>query len=87
MNWKNKKVNPKYYMQSKYGISLTKPWSTEMYNHNHKIPEKTYKYSEIIEAINYAYKSITIDPSEVGKTVFRNLHTEKFKEYLWDLKK
>lgn len=42
------------------------------------------RYSEldIMNATRYASKSITIDPSEVGKEVYDMLFSEKIEEYL-----
>jgi hypothetical protein len=47
--------------------------------------EKTkprYSESDIMNATRYASKSITIDPSEVGKEVYDMLFSEKIEEYL-----
>lgn len=41
-----------------------------------------YSESDIMSATRYASKSITIDPSEVGKGVYDMLFSEKIEEYL-----
>ena len=41
-----------------------------------------YSESDIMGATRYASKSITIDPSEVGKEVYDMLFSEKIEEYL-----
>ena len=41
-----------------------------------------YSESDIMGATRYAYKQITIDPSEVGKEVYDMLFSEKIEEYL-----
>jgi len=41
-----------------------------------------YSESDIIGATRYASKSITIQPSEVGKEVYDMLFSEKIEEYL-----
>lgn len=41
-----------------------------------------YSESDIIGATRYASKSITIEPSEVGKEVYDMLFSEKIEEYL-----
>lgn len=41
-----------------------------------------YSESDVMGAIRYASKSITIDPSEVGKEVYDMLFSEKIEEYL-----
>jgi len=41
-----------------------------------------YSESDIIGATRYASKSITINPSEVGKEVYDMLFSEKIEEYL-----
>ena len=41
-----------------------------------------YSESDIMGATRYAYKSITIEPSEVGKQVYDMLFSEKIEEYL-----
>lgn len=51
---------------------------------NDEISKTKPKYSEIdiIDAIQYASKYITIEPSEVGKEVYDILFKEKLQEYL-----
>ena len=51
---------------------------------NDEISKTKPKYSEIdiIDAIQYASKYITIEPSEVGKEVYDTLFKEKLQEYL-----
>jgi len=41
-----------------------------------------YSESDIMGATRYASKSITIEPSEVGKQVYDMLFSEKIEEYL-----
>ena len=41
-----------------------------------------YSESDIMSATRYASKSITVDPSEVGKEVYDMLFSEKIEEYL-----
>jgi hypothetical protein len=41
-----------------------------------------YSESDIMGATRYASKSITIEPSEVGKEVYDMLFSEKIEEYL-----
>ena len=41
-----------------------------------------YSESDIMGATRYASKSITINPSEVGKEVYDMLFSEKIEEYL-----
>ena len=41
-----------------------------------------YSESDIMRATRYASKSITINPSEVGKEVYDMLFSEKIEEYL-----
>jgi hypothetical protein len=41
-----------------------------------------YSESDIMGATRYASKSITINPSEVGKDVYDMLFSEKIEEYL-----
>lgn len=41
-----------------------------------------YSESDIMLAVRYASKSITIDPSEIGKEVYDMLFSEKIEEYL-----
>jgi hypothetical protein len=41
-----------------------------------------YSESDIMNAIRYASKQIQIEPSEVGKSVYDMLFSEKIEEYL-----
>ena len=50
----------------KYGIAITRPFSTEMYNHNDKVAEKMKK--EIKKAIN-AHKQDMIALNEITRSV------------------
>ena len=44
--------------------------------------KKKYSDGEVIDALQYASKSIIIEPSEVGKEVYEKLFSEKVVEYL-----
>ena len=44
--------------------------------------KKKYSDGDIVDALNYASKSIIIEPSEVGKEVYERLFSEKLIEYL-----
>lgn len=44
-------ANPKI-LGTKYGITITKPWSTEMYNHNDKVADRMK--GSISKALNVA---------------------------------
>jgi|TARA_B100001094_G_scaffold158325_1_gene153258 hypothetical protein len=44
--------------------------------------KKKYSDGEVVDALQYASKSIIIEPSEVGKEVYEKLFSEKVVEYL-----
>lgn len=46
-----------------------------------RIPYETYLIDSDINAIRYAINSVTIEPDEVGETVYYKLFFEKYKEY------
>jgi hypothetical protein len=49
--------------QFKYGIEITKPWSTEMYAHNEKVLEqvKNLLFQRIIEVLEWATINNVLD--------------------------
>jgi len=44
-----------------------------------------YSRGEIVDALQYASKSIIIEPDEVGKEIYNRLFSEKVVEYLNNL--
>jgi hypothetical protein len=46
------------------------------------ITKKKYSDGDISDALQYAHKSIIIEPEEVGKEVYNRLFSEKIFEYL-----
>jgi len=44
-----------------------------------------YSRGEIVDALQYASKSIIIEPEEVGKEIYNRLFSEKVVEYLNNL--
>lgn len=44
--------------------------------------KKKYSDGDVVDALQYASKSIIIEPSEVGKEVYERLFSEKVVEYL-----
>jgi len=54
----------------------------EYVNSELDLAKPRYSESDIIKATRYSSKSITMDPSEVGKEVYDMLFSEKIEEYL-----
>ena len=47
-----------------------------------EITKPIYSKSDLVDALQYAKKSIIIEPEEVGKEVYERLFSEKIFEYL-----
>lgn len=46
------------------------------------LAQAVFSYSDITDSINYAFRSVVVDPSEVGMDVYSDLIHEKVLEYL-----
>jgi hypothetical protein len=78
-------METKNYLDEEYNAQLYKEQlEYEKFIANVRSP--IYSKQDIASAIRYASKSITITPSEVGKQVYDELHTEKILEFLSNTK-
>jgi len=78
MNEANQMVDDSY----QYNEWLESDEFIEYVNRELDTTKLQYSESDIMGATRYASKSITIDPSEVGKEVYDMLFSEKIEEYL-----
>lgn len=72
----------KYNDQLEYEEWLQSDGFVEYVNGEIDSTKPRYSEADIMSATRYASKSITIDPSEVGKEVYDMLFSEKIEEYL-----
>jgi len=72
----------KYQDQLEYEEWLQTDGFVEYVNEEIETTKAKYSVSDISNATRYASKSITIEPSEVGKDVYDMLFSEKIEEYL-----
>ena len=79
-------LNDELYSRNDYDYQYQKWMESEEFVEyvNSEIDSTKARYSEhdISNATRYASKSITIEPSEVGKEVYDMLFSEKVEEYL-----
>lgn len=72
----------KYNDQLEYEEWLQSDGFVEYVNGEIESTKPRYSEEDIMSATRYASKSITIEPSEVGKEVYDMLFSEKIEEYL-----
>jgi len=81
-------LNDKWFMDRDYRYDVEyKEWeNSEGYvsfvNEELFDTKPIYSRGEIVDALEYASKSIIIEPEEVGKEIYNRLFSEKVVEYL-----
>jgi len=81
-------LNDRWFMDRDYRYDVEyQEWeSSEGYvsfvNDELSITKPIYSKGDVVDALQYATKSIIIEPQEVGKEVYNKLFSEKVVEYL-----
>ena len=81
-------LNDRWFMDRdyRYDVEYEEWTNSEGYvafvNDELELTKPIYSKGELVDALQYAGKSIIIEPEEVGKEVYNRLFSEKIVEYL-----
>lgn len=77
-----KELSMRYQDETEYQEWLESTAFVDFVNEQIDLTKPRYSYQDILNAIQYASKSITLNPSEVGKETYETLFSEKIEEYI-----